>query len=285
MENLRFYNEETAGDETFAKSLSDLADIYINDAFGTAHRAHASTTIVAKYFAPENRAFGYLMGGEINSLTKALKEGKHPVTAIIGGAKVSSKIGVLSHLLSSVDNIIIGGGMAYTFASAQGGQVGKSLVETDEFETARELLILAKNNNVRIILPIDSVNGMNFADEKPSSITAIDSIGEQEMGLDIGPKSIELFKSVIGQSSTLIWNGPMGVFEFENYQDGTRSIGEAVAKATANGAFSLVGGGDSVAAVKKFKLSDSVSYVSTGGGAMLEYLEGKKLPGIAAMEA
>jgi phosphoglycerate kinase len=284
LENLRFYNEETQGDEEFSKSLSKLGDVYINDAFGTAHRAHASTTVVAQFFKAENRAFGYLMGGEVLSLKKALNEGKKPVVAIIGGAKVSSKIGVLAHLLDVVDHIIIGGGMAYTFVKALGGTVGKSLVEQEELGTANDLLKNAKNKGVKVHLPTDSTNGNEFADKPPTSTTEIERIPEDEMGLDIGPKSISAFKEVIQGCKTIIWNGPMGVFEFDNYQTGTKEIGLAIAEATEKGAFSLVGGGDSVAAVKKFNLVDRVSYVSTGGGAMLEYLEGKELPGIAAMK-
>ncbi len=284
LENLRFYNQETQGEDEFAKSLSVLADVYVNDAFGTAHRAHASTTVVAKCFNKKNRAFGYLMGGEVLSLTKALDEGEKPVLAIIGGAKVSSKIGVLGHLLEVVDHIIIGGGMAYTFARAQGGTVGKSLVEEDEMGTAIDLLKSAESKGVKVHLPTDSVNSKAFEDSAPSSTTAIGEIPKDEMGLDIGPNTITNFKGIVEMCKTIIWNGPMGVFEFENYQAGTKEIGIAIAEATENGAFSLVGGGDSVAAVKKFNLADRVSYVSTGGGAMLEYLEGKDLPGIAAMK-
>lgn len=284
LENLRFFNEETQGDEGFAKSLSQLGDIYVNDAFGTAHRAHASTTVVARFFDSKSRAFGYLMGGEVLSLQKALDEGQKPVVAIIGGAKVSSKIGVLAHLLDVVDHIIIGGGMAYTFARSEGGKVGNSLVEEDELDTARTLLKSAKSKGVKVHLPVDSANSTDFADVAPKSTTAIGEIPDGEMGLDIGPESISVFKEIIQSCKTIIWNGPMGVFEFDNYQEGTREIGIAIAEATQKGAFSLVGGGDSVAAVKKFNLTQQVSYVSTGGGAMLEYLEGKELPGIAAMK-
>jgi phosphoglycerate kinase len=284
LENLRFNSEETAGDADFAMKLAELADIYVNDAFGTAHRAHASTTIVAQFFDPAHRAFGYLMGAEVAGLKKALEQGKAPVAAIIGGAKVSSKIGVLGHLLDVVNHIIIGGGMAYTFAKAQGGQVGKSLVEEGELNTANELLASAKKKGVQIHLPVDSVNSVEFADVAPSNVTNIHAIPVDELGLDIGPQTIANFKEVILASKTLIWNGPMGVFEFANYETGTKEIGLAIAEATAQGAYSLVGGGDSVAAVKKFGMVNKVSYVSTGGGAMLEYLEGKELPGIAAMK-
>ena len=283
LENLRFYREETEGNEEFAEALSRHGDIYINDAFGTAHRAHASTAVIAKYFAPENRAFGKLMEGEILSLKKALNNGAKPITAVIGGAKVSSKIDVLINLLDKVDNIIIGGGMAYTFIEAKGGKAGASLVESDKLDVALGLLYSSENKGVKVYLPVDSVNSFEFKDIAPSSMTAIDLIPDQEMGLDIGEESVEMFNEVLLKSKTIIWNGPMGVFEFVNFQNGTKRIGEAIATSTANGAFSLVGGGDSVAAVKKFNLADKVSYISTGGGAMLEYLEGKELPGISAI--
>lgn len=283
LENLRFYKEETDGNFEFAKKLSELGDIYINDAFGTAHRAHASTTIIAQFYSHENRCFGLLMGSEVNSLEKALKIGERPVCAVVGGAKVSSKIEVLANLINKVDTIIVGGGMAYTFVKARGGNVGKSLVEEDRLDLALQLIKQAEARGVKMLLPIDSVNSTTFEDVKPSSFSEIDQIPADEMGLDIGPKTIELYSHALLGSKTIIWNGPMGVFEFDNYQTGTIKIGEAVADATSRGAFSLVGGGDSVAAVKKFNLENKVSYVSTGGGAMLEYLEGKVLPGIAAM--
>jgi phosphoglycerate kinase len=285
LENLRFYNEEETGDLAFAKALADLGDVYVNDAFGTAHRAHASTAIIAQYFTQENKCFGYLMGAEVQSLEKALMADKHPIVAVIGGAKVSSKIDVLSNLLSLVDTIIIGGGMAYTFIKAQGGEVGKSLVEEDKLIVATELLEKAKIQNVKMLLPIDSVNNVSFEDTTPTSVSDIMSIPNNEMGLDIGPKTIETYREEILGAQTIIWNGPMGVFEMDNFSSGTKDIGEAMAQSTENGAFTLVGGGDSVAAAKKFNLDQRLSYISTGGGAMLEYLEGKVLPGIAAMNA
>jgi phosphoglycerate kinase len=284
LENLRFHPEEEEGDEGFAEELSKMGDVYINDAFGTAHRAHASTSIIAKYFDANSRCFGLLMGSEVESLERALISGKSPKLAIIGGAKVSSKIDVLEHLLGVVDRIIIGGGMAYTFEKAMGGDIGKSLFEEDKLETALEILSKARDMSVTVYLPIDSVNANEFLDSEPASITAISEIPSNEMGLDIGPESISKFVKVILESSTIIWNGPMGVFEFSHFRDGTRAIGEAIAQSTKGGAFSLVGGGDSVAAVNAFGLADKVSYVSTGGGAMLEYLEGKSLPGIEAMK-
>jgi len=285
LENLRFYNEEVNGDEWFAEQLAKNGDIYINDAFGTAHRAHASTSIIAKYFDTKSKCFGYLMDAEVSSLNKALSKGEKPICAVVGGAKVSSKIDVLTNLVSKVDKIIIGGGMAYTFVKALGGRVGNSLVEDDKISVAKELMNSALDQGVEILLPIDSVNNSTFADNTPTSITPVIAIPNGEMGLDIGQKTVELYTDALMASKTIIWNGPMGVFEFENYQNGTVKIGEAIARSTENGAFSLVGGGDSVAAVKKFHLEDRVSYVSTGGGAMLEFLEGKILPGIDAMEA
>ena len=285
LENLRFYKEEESGDLSFAKALADLGDVYVNDAFGTAHRAHASTAIIAQYFTQENKCFGYLMGAEVQSLEKALMADKHPIVAVIGGAKVSSKIDVLSNLLTLVDTIIIGGGMAYTFIKAQGGAVGKSLVEEDKLNVAKELLVKAKLQNVKMLLPVDSVNNVSFEDTTPTSVTDIMSIPSDEMGLDIGPKTIKTYKEEILGAQTIIWNGPMGVFEMNNFSSGTKDIGEAMAQSTENGAFTLVGGGDSVAAAKKFNLDQRLSYISTGGGAMLEYLEGKVLPGIAAMNA
>jgi len=284
LENLRFYPEEEGGDESFAEKLSMLGDIYVNDAFGTAHRAHASTSIIAKYFRPERRVFGLLMGSEVESLERALISGQSPKLAIVGGAKVSSKIDVIEHLLGVVDEIIIGGGMAYTFSKSQGGEIGKSMVEEDKLETAQSLLKKAVSKGVKIHLPIDSVNSTVFSDIEPASTTEMSHVPTNQMGLDIGPESIAKFVKIIKDSKTIIWNGPMGVFEFGFYQNGTLSIAQAIAKATREGAFSLIGGGDSVAAINQFGLEDKVSYVSTGGGAMLEYLEGKKLPGIAAME-
>lgn len=283
LENLRFHKEETEGNREFAKELSRHGEVYINDAFGTAHRAHASTAIIAEFFNEGSKCFGKLMTAEVNSLTKALSEGSSPVTAVIGGAKVSSKIDVLQTLLDKVDNVIIGGGMAYTFARAKGGQVGSSLVEEDKLDVARELLIRAEAKKVGVFLPVDSVNCIEFGDIAPASTTSIMSIPEGEMGLDIGPESIDLFSKVLVDSKTIIWNGPMGVFEFSNYENGTKATGKAIVESTKNGAFSLVGGGDSVAAAKKYSLDNGLSYVSTGGGAMLEYMEGKELPGIKAI--
>lgn len=283
LENLRFYPQETDGDTEFAKALSRHGDIYINDAFGTAHRAHSSTAIIAQFFDAKSRCFGKLMGSEVESLEKAVQNGERPIAAIIGGAKVSSKIDVLKNLMSKVDIIIIGGGMAYTFVKAQGGNVGSSLVEDDRLDLAAELIKQAENMDVKLVLPVDSVNSKEFGDLIPSSITDIYSIPDGEMGLDIGPRSIANLSEVLKKAKTIIWNGPMGVFEFDNYKKGTQEIGNAIVEATEKGAFSLVGGGDSVAAVRKFGIADKVSYVSTGGGAMLEYMEGKSLPGITAM--
>ena len=283
LENLRFYKEEKLGSLKFAKQLSELADIYINDAFGTAHRAHASTAIIADYF-PNNKHFGFLLSTEIESLEKALANPKRPFTAIIGGAKITGKIDVIKSLFDKVDNLIIGGGMAYTFIKACGGNVGRSLVEEEKITLARRLIEDAKNKSVNLLLPRDSVNSNDFKNDAKINITDIENIADEYMGLDIGPKSISAFSSVIKNSKTLIWNGPMGVFEMENFSKGTKGVCEAICLATESGAFSLVGGGDSVAAVKKFGFSNKVSYISTGGGAMLEYLEGKKLPGVVAIQ-
>ncbi|MDA7728761.1 phosphoglycerate kinase [Flavobacteriales bacterium] len=283
LENLRFYKEEKLGCLKFAKQLSELADIYINDAFGTAHRAHASTAIIADYF-PNNKYFGFLLSGEIESLEKVLTTPKRPFTAIIGGAKITGKIDVIKSLFDKVDNLIIGGGMAYTFAKACGGNIGKSLVEEEKISLAKQLIEDAKNRGVNLLLPSDSLNANDFKNDSNTNITDIKNIADEYMGLDLGPKSIASFSDVIKNSKTLIWNGPMGVFEMQNFSKGTKEIGEAICKATENGAFSLVGGGDSVAAVKKFGFADKVSYISTGGGAMLEYLEGKKLPAVVAIQ-
>ena len=282
LENLRFYKEETDGDAAFAKSLSKNGDIYVNDAFGTAHRAHASTAIIAEHFG-DQKCFGYIMAREIENVSRVLESDEKPVTAIIGGAKVSSKITIINNLLPVVDHIIIGGGMAYTFAAARGGQTGDSLVEKDYLKTVDEIYTSAENQNVSIHIPSDSLNADAFDNNAARDITAIDAIPRGWMGLDIGPESIENFKKVIAQSKVVLWNGPLGVFEMDNFSSGTREIGQAIVDATANGTFSLVGGGDSVAAAKKFGIDTKVSYVSTGGGAMLEYLEGKTLPGIAAI--
>ncbi|NVK27352.1 MAG: phosphoglycerate kinase [Flavobacteriia bacterium] len=282
LENLRFHAGEEAGDSEFAKKLSAHGDFYINDAFGTAHRAHASTAVIAQYFA-DKKAFGYVMGNEILNVDKVLKSDEKPVTAIVGGAKVSSKIDIITNLMKRVDHLIIGGGMAYTFLKAQGGKVGNSLVEEDKLDLANDLLSKAAENNVVFHLPVDSVNADAFSATANTEITAADAIADGWMGLDAGPKTIENYSNVIAKSKTILWNGPLGVFEFEAFSAGTKEVGKAIAEATKNGAFSLVGGGDSVAAVKQFGLADKVSYVSTGGGAMLEYLEGKTLPGIQAI--
>ena len=283
LENLRFYKEEEAGDEAFAEKLSKLGDVYVNDAFGTAHRAHASTAVIAKYFAPENKLFGLLMNSEVASAERVMHKSEKPFVAIIGGAKVSDKILIIENLLERATDIIIGGGMAYTFFKAQGGQIGKSLCEDDRLEMAVDLLKKAEAKGVCIHLPSDSIIADNFAADANTSTSPSNSIPDGWMGLDIGPNAVEQFSNVIKRSKTILWNGPMGVFEMEKFQHGTKAIAIAVTEATALGAFSLVGGGDSVAAVNKFGLADKVSYVSTGGGAMLEYFEGKVLPGIAAI--
>ncbi len=283
LENLRFYKEETKGDEAFAKKLSELADAYVNDAFGTAHRAHASTAVIAKFF-PNDKMFGYVMAGEIKSLEKVLKEGESPFTAILGGAKVSGKIEIINHLLDKVDNLIIGGGMMFTFIKALGGNVGNSLVEDDLIETARQAIVKADELGVNIYLPSDTVIADKFDNDANTQIVKVSEIPDGWMGLDIGPDTEATFREVIESSSTLLWNGPMGVFEMENFAKGTKAVAMALVSATEKGAYTLVGGGDSVAAVNKYHLQDKVSYVSTGGGAMLEYIEGKVLPGIAAIE-
>jgi phosphoglycerate kinase len=283
LENLRFYKHETAGDQNFSRQLSKHGDVYINDAFGTAHRAHASTAIIAEHF-PTEKMFGYLIDKEIESVAKVLTEGQHPITAIVGGAKVSSKIVIIEKLLKKVDNIIIGGGMAYTFAKALGGKTGNSLVEDDFIDTAKEIFEKAKANNVSILIPSDTIAADNFSNEANTQTCSTQEIPDGWMGLDIGPNAINDYAECIKNSKTILWNGPMGVFEIESFQDGTKQVALAVVEATENGAFTLVGGGDSVAAVNKFNLADKVSHVSTGGGAMLEYLEGKELPGIKAIK-
>ena len=283
LENLRFYSEEKAGDINFAKQLAKLGDVYVNDAFGTAHRAHASTSIIANYF-PNNKYFGLLLSNEINSLETALKNPKRPFTAIIGGAKITGKIDVIISLFDKVDNLIIGGGMAYTFAKAMGGNIGNSLVEDDKVALAKSLITAAKAKGVQLLLPSDSVNAKEFNNNAIIQHSEITHIPDGFMGLDIGSDSITHFSKVILNSKTIIWNGPMGVFEMDNFSNGTKQIGEAICKATKNGAFSLVGGGDSVAAVKQFGFAEKVSYISTGGGAMLEYLEGKQLAGVTAIQ-
>tara|TARA_B100001175_G_scaffold311732_1_gene316604 strand:+ start:75 stop:1259 length:1185 start_codon:yes stop_codon:yes gene_type:complete len=282
LENLRFYMEETVGDIVFAKELASLADVYINDAFGTSHRAHASTYGVAQFFK-KDKYCGLLLEKEISSLNSVFKNPSRPVTAVIGGAKISSKIDVLISLLNSVDKLIVGGGMAYTFIAAKKGEVGKSLVEDNKIQAALKIIKKAKENNVSLILPIDSVNSTTFNNQSASSVSEINKIPANEMGLDIGPKSIDLFSKEILSSKTILWNGPMGVFEFSNFSEGTLSVGKSICESTEKGAFSLVGGGDSIAAIKKFNLTNGISYISTGGGAMLEYLEGKELPALKAL--
>ncbi|MFM2326230.1 MAG: hypothetical protein RIR31_432 [Bacteroidota bacterium] len=283
LENLRFYKEEEKGDEAFAEKLSKLGDVYVNDAFGTAHRAHASTAVIAKFFAADKKMFGLLMEAEVLSAEKVLHQAEKPFTAIIGGAKVSDKILIIENLLQRATDIIIGGGMAYTFLKARGGKIGGSLCEDDRLQTALDILEKAKQKNVSIHLPEDSVIADKFDANANTDVRPSDAIPDGWMGLDIGPKAVGVFSEVIKNSKTILWNGPMGVFEMEKFQNGTKSVALAVADATAAGAFSLVGGGDSVAAVNQFNLADKVSYVSTGGGAMLEYFEGKVLPGIAAI--
>ncbi len=282
LENLRFHKEETQGDEAFAKKFANLADVYVNDAFGTAHRAHASTTIIANFF-PVDKLFGYVIQNELQSIDSVISASKKPFTAILGGAKVSTKITIMENLLGKVDNLIIGGGMTYTFVKAMGGEIGNSLVEEEYLDTAKAVIQKAKEAGVNLLLPIDSVNGDAFDNEANRETTDIDQVPANWMGMDIGDKTIDLFTKTIMESETLLWNGPMGVFEMNNFQKGTVEIAKAIAAATKKGAFSLVGGGDSVAAVNKYNMADQVSYVSTGGGALLEYIEGKELPGIKAI--
>ncbi|MGB5361229.1 phosphoglycerate kinase [Eudoraea sp.] len=282
LENLRFYAEEEKGDASFAQQLAHLGDIFVNDAFGTAHRAHASTTIVAGFF-PDKKCFGYLLAKEIKAIDKVMRTGEKPVTAILGGAKVSSKITIIENILSKIDHLIIGGGMTYTFIKAQGGKVGNSICEDDKMELALSILQKAKEQGVQVHLPVDVIAADDFDNNANTKIVAVDDIPDGWQGLDAGPKTLETFKEVILSSKTILWNGPVGVFEMESFAKGTISVGNFIDEATRNGAFSLVGGGDSVAAVKQFGFEDKVSYVSTGGGAMLESLEGKSLPGIAAI--
>lgn len=282
LENLRFYKEEEAGDIDFAKQLASLGDVYVNDAFGTAHRAHASTTIIAQFF-PDKKCFGYLLAKEIESLNRVLNHSTKPVTAILGGSKVSSKITVIENILDKVDHMIIGGGMTFTFIKALGGNIGDSICENDKLNLAIEILHKAKEKNVHIHLPVDVVAANSFSNDAQTQIVDVRHIPDGWQGLDAGPKSLENFKEVIMNSKTILWNGPIGVFEMENFAKGTIQLGEYIAQATQEGAFSLVGGGDSVAAVKQFGLEPKMSYVSTGGGAMLEMLEGQTLPGIAAI--
>jgi phosphoglycerate kinase len=305
LENVRFYPEEegkpilpeTATDEEkkaaksalkvkqkeLAKKLSTYADIYVNDAFGTAHRAHGTTAAIADYYPEDKRMFGFLINSELAAMDKVLHNPQRPFTAIMGGAKVSDKILLIENLLNRVDNLIIGGGMTYTFVKAMGGKIGNSLCEADKLDLALSLINKAKEKGVKLYLPVDSLNGDKFDNEANTNITAIDAVPDGWMGLDIAEKTIQKFSEVIGNSKTILWNGPMGVFEMEKFSKGTTAIAKAIAAATAKGAYSLIGGGDSVAAVNKYGLADKVSYVSTGGGAMLEYMEGKKLPGITAI--
>ena len=282
LENLRFYKEEEAGDVEFAKKLASLGDMYMNDAFGTAHRAHASTAVIAQFF-PENKLFGYVMQGEIDAIDRVMQHPEHPVLAIMGGAKVSSKIAIIENVLSKVNHLIIGGGMTFTFIKAQGGEIGSSLVEDEQLSLALELLKKAKEMGVQIHLPVDALIADKFAADARTQINAVDAIPSGWMGLDIGPKTIELFSKTINSCKTILWNGPMGVFEMPAFENGTRQVAMAIVEATKNGSFSLVGGGDSVAAVNQFGIAKDVSYVSTGGGALLEYMEGIELPGVAAI--
>ena len=282
LENLRFHSEETSGDQNFAEGLSKLGDIYINDAFGTAHRAHASTTVVAQFF-PENRCFGYLLAKEIEAIEKVMQTGEKPVLAILGGAKVSSKITIIENILDKVNHLIIGGGMTYTFVKAKGGKVGDSICEDVKMDLALEILKKAEEKGVKVHIPVDVIAANDFSNDAETRVTNSDEIPDGWQGLDAGPRTLEDFKEVILNSKTILWNGPIGVFEMESFAKGTIAVGNFIAEATRNGSFSLVGGGDSVAAVKQFGFEDKVSYVSTGGGAMLESLEGKKLPGIAAI--
>ncbi len=282
LENLRFHSEETSGDVAFAQKLSKLGDIYVNDAFGTAHRAHASTTIVAQFF-PNQKCFGYLLAKEIKSIEKVMRTGEKPVLAILGGAKVSSKITIIENILDKVDHLIIGGGMTYTFVKAQGGQVGDSICEDDKMDLAMRILAQAKAKGVKVHVPVDVLAANDFSNIAETQVVDVDKIPSGWQGLDAGPRTLKIFRDVILESKTILWNGPVGVFEMEKFATGTISVGNFIDEATQNGAFSLVGGGDSVAAVKQFGFQEKVSYVSTGGGAMLESLEGKTLPGIAAI--
>ena len=284
VENLRFHEAETKGDKAFSEALSKLGTVYVNDAFGTAHRAHASTTVVAQFF-PKKKCFGHLLAREITAIDKLMTSGEKPVLAILGGAKVSSKITIIENILSIVDHLIIGGGMAFTFIKAQGGQITKSICEDDKMPLALSILEQAKALGVQVHLPVDVRGGQDFSNDTPQQVFPINEIPNDWEGMDAGPLSEAKFDAVVKQSKTILWNGPLGVFEFENFSKGTRALGASIVEQTKNGAFSLVGGGDSVAAVKQFKLENEVSYVSTGGGAMLESLEGKTLPGIAAMLA
>jgi phosphoglycerate kinase len=284
LENLRFYKEEEKGDEAFAQKLSKHGDIYVNDAFGTAHRAHASTSVIAKFFDANSKCFGYVMAGEVASIDKVLNKAEKPFTAIIGGAKVSDKILIIEQLMNKANNILIGGGMAFTFVKAMGGQIGKSLCEDDRLEVARELLEKAKQKGVNIYIPTDAIIADNFANDANKKESKINTIPDGWMGLDAGPETVKMNAEVIKNSKTILWNGPMGVFEMSSFENGTKQAANAIAEATKNGAFTLIGGGDSVAAINKYNLADKVSYVSTGGGALLEYIEQGSLPGVKAIE-
>lgn len=283
LENLRFYKEETKGDTNFAKKLASLGNTYMNDAFGTAHRAHASTAIIAQFF-PHDKLFGYIMENEVKSIDKVLNEAQRPFTAILGGAKVSGKIEIINNLLDKVDNLIVGGGMMFTFIHANGGHVGNSLVEDELLEIALHTIEGAEDMEMNLEIPKDAVIADKFDNEANKAVVSADEIPDDWMGLDIGPETIKKFTEIIENSKTILWNGPMGVFEMDNFAQGTKAIAKAIARATEKGAFSLIGGGDSVAAINKYGLKDKVSYVSTGGGAMLEYIEGKELPGVKAIK-
>ncbi len=283
LENLRFHKQECAGTESFAQELASLGNVYVNDAFGTAHRAHASTTIIAKFF-PNDKVFGYVMANELASINKVLNNSEKPVTAIMGGAKVSGKILIIDKLLDKINNLVIGGGMAYTFVKAQGGKIGSSLVEEDKLDIALKILSDAKTKGVNIYIPVDTIVADAFANEANKKTVDIKNIPDGFMGLDIGPETEKIFADVISNSKTILWNGPMGVFEMSNFEHGTKAVAEAIVKATKKGAYSLIGGGDSVAAINKYNLGNDVSYVSTGGGALLEYIESGTLPGVEAVE-
>jgi len=283
LENLRYHKEEKEGNEDFAKDLAQLGDIYVNDAFGTAHRAHASTTVVAQFF-PESKCYGYLLAKEIESLNKVLNDSEKPVLAILGGSKVSSKITVIENILDKVDEMIIGGGMAFTFIKAQGGNIGSSICEDDKIDLALDILKQAAAKGVQIHLPVDALAADGFSNDAQTQVSDITTIPDGWQGLDVGPASMKNFDTVVQRSKTILWNGPLGVFEMQTFANGTIALGNSIDQATTNGTFSLVGGGDSVAAVKQFGFDSKVSYVSTGGGAMLEMLEGKTLPGIAAIQ-
>ena len=282
LENLRFYKEEEKGDEEFARKLADLGDVWINDAFGTAHRAHASTALIAKYF-PNDKLFGYVMEGELKAVDSVMKDPKRPFTAIMGGSKVSSKIDIIMNLMDKVDNLILGGGMTYTFKAALGGHVGSSICEADKLDLALDIMRIAKEKGVNLVLSDQAVIADGFSNDANTKLADPMNIPDGWEGLDIGPETRERFAKVIEESKTILWNGPVGVFEMPKFAEGTRAIAEAIVKATEKGAFSLIGGGDSVAAINQFGLADKVSYVSTGGGALLEYMEGKELPGVAAI--